>query len=274
MWINKKELLSLSEGIRAAIDGQSFDPRDHKEGALSILKNDIYMLAHAEQERKKVLAKKNEHLAEYLSDISHQLKTPISSVLLLTELMTDAPENAQQEFLLHIKKEVRHMEWLVTALLKMAKLDSSVTNFKKEETAVSDLLGEALKSVEIILDIRNQTVRLVSDLPLFCDKKWTAEALINLLKNASECSLENSEILVDCGENPLYDWISVTDTGEGLKKEQIAQLFRRFEGSQKENGYGIGLPLALSIMRAQNGDIEVEPGGKGVGATFLLKFYK
>lgn len=274
MWINKKELVSLSEGIRTAIDGQPFDPRDHKEGALSILKNDIYLLAHAEQERKKVLAKENEHLAKYLSDISHQLKTPISSVLLLTELMTDAPENAQQEFLLHIKKEVRHMEWLVTALLKMAKLDSSVMNFKKKETAVSDLLGEALKSVDIILDIRNQTVRLVSDRSVSCDKKWTAEALINLLKNASECSLENSEILIDCGENPLYDWISVTDTGEGLKKEQIAQLFRRFEGSQKENGYGIGLPLALSIMRAQNGDIEVSPGGNGVGATFLLKFYK
>lgn len=166
------------------------------------------------------------------------------------------------------------MEWLVTALLKMAKLDSSTAHFKKEEISVSDLLGEALKSVEIISDIRNQSVRLANDLPISCDQKWTAEALLNLLKNASECSAENSEILVDCGVNPLYDWVSVTDTGEGLKKEQIAQLFRRFEGSQKEDGYGIGLPLALSIMRAQNGDIEVEPGGKGVGATFLMKFYK
>lgn len=274
MWINKKEMQSLSAGIRTALDGQPFDPRDHREGTFSILKNDIYTLIHSEQEKRGVLEKEKEHLAEYLSDISHQLKTPISSILLMTELMTDAPEKAQREFLLHIKKEVRHMEWLVTALLKMAKLDSSVTNFKKEETAVSDLLKEALKSVEIILDIRNQTVRLLSDLPIACDKKWTAEAFINLLKNASECSRENSEILVDCGENPLYDWISVTDTGEGLKREQIAQLFRRFEGSQKENGYGIGLPLALSIMRAQNGDIEVSPGGKGAGATFLMKFYR
>lgn len=274
MWISKKELQSLSEGIRLALDGQPFDPRDHKEGALSILKNDIYILAHAEQERKNVLAKENEHLAEYLSDISHQLKTPISSVLLMTELMTDASEQKQQEFLLHIKKEVRHMEWLVTALLKMAKLDSSVTNFKKEEAAVSDLLSGAMKSVEIILDIRNQTVRLTNDLTLSCDRKWTAEALINLLKNASECSPENSEILIDCGENPLYDWISVTDAGEGLKKEQLSGLFRKFESSRKEGGYGIGLPLALSIMRAQNGDIEVTPGGNGIGATFFLKFYK
>lgn len=274
MWINKKEILSLSDGIRTAIDGQPFDPRDHKEGAFSILKNDIYTLTHFEQERKNVLVKEKALMAEYLSDISHQLKTPISSILLMTELMTDAPEKTQQEFLLNVKKEVRHMEWLVTVLLKMAKLDSSMADFKQEETAVSDLLDEALKSVEILLDIRNQSVRLNQDLSLFCDRKWTAEALINLLKNASECSVEDSEILLDCGENPLYHWISVTDTGEGLKKEQLSRLFRRFEGSRKENGYGIGLPLALSIMRAQNGDIEVSPGGKGAGATFFMKFYK
>lgn len=274
MWIRKKELLSLSEGIRRALDGQPFDPRNNKEGAFSILKNDIYTLTHSGQEQKNVLAEEKEHLAEYLSDISHQLKTPISSILLMKELMADAPEKTKQEFLQSIKKEIRHMEWLVTALLKMAKLDSSVTNFHREEIPVSLLLGEALKSVEIILDIRNQTICLKNDLSLYCDKKWTGEALINLLKNASDFSVENSEILVDCGENPLYHWISITDTGEGLKKEQIARLFRRFESSGKENGYGIGLPLALSIMRGQNGDIAVSPGGHGSGATFFMKFYK
>ncbi|MCX4322268.1 MAG: HAMP domain-containing sensor histidine kinase [Lachnospiraceae bacterium] len=274
MWISKKELLSLSEGIRAALDGQPFDPRDNREGAFSILKNDIYTLTHAGQEQRNVLEEEKEHLAEYLSDISHQLKTPISSILLMTELMTDAPEKTQQEFLLGIKKEIRHMEWLVSVLLKMAKLDSSVVNFHAEEILVSHLLGEALKSLDIILDIRNQTIRLSHDLSISCDKKWTVEAMINLLKNASECSRENSEIVIDSGQNPLYDWISVTDAGEGLKDKQIAGLFRRFEGSQKENGYGIGLPLALSVMRAQNGDIEVAPGGNGEGATFLMKFYK
>ena len=274
MWVNKKELLSLSEGIRAALDGQPFDPRDDREGALSILKNDIYTLTHAGQEQRNVLEEEKERLAEYLSDISHQLKTPVSSILLMTELMTDAPEKKQREFLLGIKKEIRHMEWLVSVLLKMAKLDSSVVNFHVEEILVSDLLGEALKSLDIILDIRNQTIRLSHDLSISCDKRWTVEAMINLLKNASECSGENSEIVIASGQNPLYDWISVTDAGEGLKREQIAGLFRRFESSQKENGYGIGLPLALSVMRAQNGDIEVVPGGNGSGATFFMKFYK
>ena len=274
MWIRKKEVSELSDGIRSAIDGQKFDPRDHKEGAFSILKNDIYTLIHLEQERRCAAIEEKEHLAQYLSDISHQLKTPVTSLLLMTELMEKAPEDKQKAFLLCMKKEVRHMEWLVTALLKMAKLDASVTSFYKEEAGVGELLDEAKKSIEIMLDVRNQNIVLKQDQVLCCDKKWTTEALINLLKNASECSGEDGEIIVDCGENPIYRWISVTDSGEGLQKEQIAGLFRRYESSRKENGYGIGLPLALSIMRAQNGEIEVLPGGKGIGATFVMKFYK
>ncbi len=274
MWIRKKEIVELSEGIRRAMEGQPFDPRDNREGALSILKNDIYTLIHLEQEQRCAAIEEKEHLAEYLSDISHQLKTPITSMLLMTELIAKAPEDKQKEFLLCMKKEVRHMEWLVTSLLKMAKLDSSVISFRTEKVRVQELLDAALKSIEVLLDIRNQRVVLRKDICFFCDRKWTVEALINLLKNASECSGEDSEIVVESGENPIYRWISVTDAGEGLSKEQLSVLFRRYESSRKENGYGIGLPLALSIMRAQNGEIEVLPGGQGVGATFIMKFYK
>ncbi|MCI9298871.1 MAG: HAMP domain-containing histidine kinase [Lachnospiraceae bacterium] len=274
MWIRKKEIVELSEGIRRAMEGQSFDPRDNREGALSILKNDIHTLIHLEQEQRCAAVEEKEHLAEYLSDISHQLKTPITSMLLMTELIAKAPEDKQKEFLLCMKKEVRHMEWLVTSLLKMAKLDSSVISFRTEKVRVQELLDAALKSIEVLLDIRNQRVVLRKDICVFCDRKWTVEALINLLKNASECSGEDSEIVVESGENPIYRWISVADAGEGLSKEQLSVLFRRYESSRKENGYGIGLPLALSIMRAQNGEIEVLPGGQGVGATFIMKFYK
>lgn len=231
-------------------------------------------MMNLEREQRSAAVEEKEHLSEYLSDISHQLKTPVSSILLMTELMEDAPKDKQKEFLFCIKKEVRHMEWLVTALLKMAKIDSMNVNFHKDKVQAGELLDLAMESIEIMLDIRNQTVRLKEDIPLVCDRKWTTEALINLLKNASECSQENSEILVDSGENPIYRWISVTDQGKGLKKDQLAGLFRRFEGTHKENGYGIGLPLALSIMRAQNGEIEVQPGMEKEGTTFVMKFYK
>lgn len=274
MLIRKKEISELSEGIRRAIDGEEFDPRDHKEGEWSILKNDVYTLIHQEKEQKLAAVEEKEHLAEYLSDISHQLKTPITSMLLMTELMSKAPDDKRKEFLLCMKKEVRHMEWLVTALLKMAKLDSSTVSFHMAEVYARELLGDALKSMEILLDIRSQNVVLKQDTLLFCDRKWTVEALINLLKNASECSGEGSEITVDSGENPIYRFLSVTDAGEGLSKKQLSGLFRRYENSRKESGYGIGLPLSLSIMRAQNGEIEVLPGGNGIGATFVMKFYK
>jgi len=274
VWIRKKEVLELSKGIRRAIDGENFDPRDNREGAFSVLKNDIYTLIHLEQDEKLAAVEEKEHLARYLSDISHQLKTPITSLLLMTELMEGATDDKKREFLLNMKREVRHMEWLTAALLKMAKLDSAVIYFHRAEISLRELLKEALKSIDIMLDVRNQTVALRGDPVLLCDRKWTAEALINLLKNASECSGEGSEIVVDGGENPVYRFISVTDAGEGLSKKQLSGLFRRFENSGKENGYGIGLPLARSIMRAQNGEIEVLPGGKGTGATFVMKFYK
>lgn len=274
MWIRKKEVLELSRGIRGAIDGQEFDPRDNREGSWSILKNDIYTLIRLEQERRCAAVEDREHLAQYLSDISHQLKTPVTSMLLMTELMENAPDDKKKEFFFCMKKEVRHMEWLMTVLLKMAKLDSAAVSFNREEVHLKKLLEEALRSVDIMLDIRNQTVVQRGDPVLFCDKKWTVEALINLLKNAAECSGKDSEIVVDGGENPIYRFISVTDAGEGLPKEQLSGLFRRFENSRKENGYGIGLPLARSIMQAQNGEIEVLPGGKGAGATFVMKFYK
>ncbi len=274
MWIRKKEVLELSKGIRRAIDGENFDPRDNREGAFSVLKNDIYTLIHLEQDEKLAAVEEKEHLAQYLSDISHQLKTPITSLLLMTELMEGATDDKKKEFLLNMKREVRHMEWLTAALLKMAKLDSAVIYFHRAEISLRELLKEALKSIDIMLDVRNQTVALRGDPVLLCDRKWTAEALINLLKNASECSGEGSEIVVDGGENPVYRFISVADAGEGLSKKQLSGLFRRFENSGKENGYGIGLPLARSIMRAQNGEIEVLPGGKGTGATFVMKFYK
>lgn len=159
-------------------------------------------------------------------------------------------------------------------MLKIAKLDSGAVQFKFIEISSEELIQEALKSLEILMDIKNQKVEIRNQITLTCDKKWTIEALSNLLKNASECSKEHSTILVECGENPIYQWISITDAGEGITKEQMAHLFQRFENSQNENGYGIGLPLALAIIRKQDGDIEVIPGGNGQGATFTLKFFR
>lgn len=274
MWIRKREITKLSENIRSVIDGKEVDLRDNREGPLSILKNDIDTLIHIKQEKMKAAQKERNLLADYLADISHQLKTPVTSMIIMAELLEQAPAEKQEEFARNIRMSLSRMEWLLSALLKMAKLESGVITFHKISIPTGELLESALQPLEIMMDVRNQQVRLLHDTQICCDRRWTIEALTNLLKNALEHSPEGGTILVDSGENPIYRWISIHDCGKGMSKEKQASLFRRFENSTKENGYGIGLPLSLSIIREQNGDIDVERGGKGKGATFTIKFYR
>lgn len=274
MWIRKKDIELLSEAVRGYARGQKEDIRDNKEGAFSILKNDIYALADRKDEQLKQIETERDILTEYMADISHQLKTPITSMMIMADLLEEVEPEKQTEFIRNIKISLSKMEWLVSGLLKMAKLDSKAVTFHKRKVKVSDMMQTVLTSVAILLDIHDQTIKIVNEHEICCDRKWTEEALVNLIKNAIEYSPNGSEILVDCGENPIYEWISVTDCGQGMKKEQYAALFKRFEYSTNENGYGIGMPLALSIMKGQDGDIDVDFGGNGKGATFTMKLYK
>ena len=274
MWISKKDIELLSDAVRGYSKGQKKDIRDNKEGAFSILKNDIYVLADMKDEQLAKTKAERDILAEYMEDISHQLKTPITSMMIMADLLEDVEPEKQAEFIYNIKFSLSKMEWLVSALLKMAKLDSKAVKFNRRKVKVSSMIHSILPSVEILLDINNQSLKIVNDFEIFCDRKWTEESLTNIVKNAIEHSPSDSKIIIDCGGNPIYEWVSVTDSGIGIKKAQYAAMFKRFEYSTNENGFGIGMPLALSIMRGQNGDIDVDFGGNGKGATFTMKFYK
>lgn len=274
MWINRKEVEQLSAAVKGYQNGQNADIRDNQEGAFSILKNDIYSLVQSKNEQLTQTEAERDILAEYMADISHQLKTPITSMMIMMDLLEDAEPQKQQEFMRNMKFSLTKMEWLIGALLKMAKLDAKAIAFTPQKVKVSELMQAVMPSIEILLDINNQSVIIQQDIEINCDKKWTIEALTNIVKNAMEHSPKEGTITIDSGSNPMYEWISVTDSGKGLRKEQYAALFKRFENSTNENGFGIGMPLALSIMKGQNGDIDVELGGNGTGATFLLKFFK
>jgi len=274
VWINKKEVEQLSAAVKDFQNGQDTDIRDNREGMISMLKNDIYSLMQCQREQLKQAEAERDNLSEYMADISHQLKTPITSMMIMMDLLEDAEPEKQQEFIHNIKVSLSKMEWLIGSLLKMAKLDAKTITFLPRKVQVSHLMKEVLPSVEILLDINNQSVNIKQDAEIYCDKIWTIEALTNIIKNAIEHSPKESVIVVDSGTNPMYEWISVTDCGTGLKKEQYGTLFKRFENSTNENGFGIGMPLALSIMKGQNGDIDVEFGGNGQGTTFVLKFFK
>ena len=274
MWIKKKEVEQLSEFVKGYISGEEPDIRDNREGVFNILKNDIYSLVNKKNEQIKVIESERDNLSDYMADISHQLKTPITSMMIMADLLEEAEPGKQAEFIHNIQVSLNRMEWLVGALLKMAKLDSHVIDFIKKDINTSELLEAVKPSVAILLDINNQTIKLKRDCVIHCDKRWTVEALTNIIKNAIEYSSKDSVITVDSGENPMYSWISVKDSGMGMDKTEYAALFKRFENSTNENGFGIGMPLALSIVKGQGGDIDVDFGGDGQGTTFIMKFFK
>ncbi|MCL2604793.1 MAG: HAMP domain-containing histidine kinase [Defluviitaleaceae bacterium] len=279
MFISRKEIERLSADVRRIIDGQSVDLRDNLEGRLSILKNDIHTLAGSLSEQASNLQREKSAMAETLADISHQLKTPLTAMMVMTELLEDAPPEKAAEFIFNLKRGLAQTGWLVNALLKMAKLESGSVVFSRTEVYAGELLGLALQPLQILLDIKDQRVEWASGTPygevrFLCDKNWTAEALTNIIKNASEHSPEGSTILIGAGFNPLCKWLSVTDAGKGIPNIEIKGLFQRFGGTHKKQGTGIGLPLALAILRGQNGDIEVNGGNSGTGAVFTMRFYK
>ena len=274
MWIKKKEVEQLSEFVKGYISGEEPDIRDNREGVFNILKNDIYSLVNKKNEQIKVIESERDNLSDYMADISHQLKTPITSMMIMADLLEEAEPGKQAEFIHNIQVSLNKMEWLVGALLKMAKLDSHVIDFIKKDINTSELLEAVKPSVAILLDINNQTIKLKRDCVIHCDKRWTVEALTNIIKNAIEYSSKDSVIAVDSGENPMYSWVSVKDSGMGMDKTEYAALFKRFENSTNENGFGIGMPLALSIVKGQGGDIDVDFGGDGQGTTFIMKFFK
>ena len=274
MWINKNEIEALSADIRKIIDGQTLDLRNNQEGVWGILRNDIHTLANIKNEQMNVLERERDNMSDTLANISHQLKTPLTSMIIMADLLEDAPQDKHAEFLSNIKIGLARIQWLASAILKMAKLDAGAVVFSQSHVQSGELIALALAPLNIMLEIKNQTVEIIGEAELVCDKRWTAEALTNIVKNASEYSPDGGTISIKTGANPICQYISVTDCGAGITNKQIVNLYKRFKGSRSDNGHGIGLPLALAIMRGQNGDIEVDGGGNGNGATFTLKMYK
>jgi signal transduction histidine kinase len=274
MIVSKREMEQLSADIRKIIDGQNVDLRDNREGAWSALKNDIHTLADQNSEQMDAMAHERDMLKDTLADISHQIKTPLTSMSIMADLLENAPPEKQSEFIANIRLSLNRTEWLVSALLKMAKLDAGAIEFSTEAIGADALICRAMEPLQILFEMKGQRIEVSGAAEPICDQRWTAEALTNVLKNASEYAPDGSVLYIRAGENPICTWISVTDSGKGLSKPEIANLFKRFEGSRNETGYGIGLPLALAIMRGQNGDIEVDGGDAHTGATFTLKFYR
>ena len=153
MWIKKKEIEQLSEFVKGYSSGEELDIRVNKEGSFNILKNDIYALVNTKNEQIKAVEAERDSLSDYMADISHQLKTPITSMMIMADLLEEAEPEKQEEFIHNIQVSLNKMEWLVGALLKMAKLDSGTAILQKEKIFIMELILHSAEPLAISMDL-------------------------------------------------------------------------------------------------------------------------
>lgn len=275
-----KQIEELSGYLRKITAGDySLDVRDNKEGELSILKNDIYKVTLKLSEQSVTLQRDKIKLTDAISDISHQLKTPITSMVVMADLLseTDLPVEKRKEFTRNIQVQLERIDWLVASLLKLSKIDAGSIQFKKEPINAKQLIEKAVDPLLIPIEIKGQTLTITGDenVTLLGDRNWTSEALINIVKNCFEHTPEGGTLQIAFSENALYTEIIITDNGKGISKEDLPYIFKRFYKGKNasEESVGIGLAMAHSIVNSQNGTISVK-SEVGKGTEFQLKFYK
>lgn len=255
-------------------DDYSINIKDYCEGDISNLKNDIYKMTIKLKEQSELLIKEKKYLEETLQDISHQIKTPLTSMYMINDILTnEKDENIKKEFLIKNKNQIERIEWLVTSLLKLSRLESGTVKLKKEKINLKELIDKSIEPINVLLELRNiKLIKNVIDVNLVVDINWTVEALLNVIKNACEHTVDKIEIIGST--NPLYTEIKIIDNGIGISKKDIKHIFKRFyKGNHNKESIGIGLNMSKKIINLQNGLIEVE-SKEGVGSTFIIKLYK
>ena len=275
-----RDIERLSDYLREISGGNySLDVRDNEEGELSILKSNIYKVTLMLSEQSAVLQKDKTKLTDAIADISHQLKTPLTSMMVMADLLSndELPINKRKEFTHNINIQLERIDWLVSSLLKLSKLDAGTVAFKREHIKVNTLIQKALDPVLIPMDIKGQALSIDGDenVSFAGDLNWTVEAVINILKNAVEHTQEGGENSISFSENALYMELIIADNGKGIPRDELPYIFKRFyKGrSASEGSIGIGLAMAHSIITSQNGDIEVR-SEEGNGTQFRIKMYK
>lgn len=256
-------------------------PED-REGDFGILGYHFNQMANRLKLSLDTLKQDKLFLKNIISDISHQLKTPLSSLIMLNEIMTKDKDMNQQtrlDFLDKSKAQLYRMEWLIKNLLKLARLEAGAINFERNtclllnsvETAAASLNMKAMeKCIDINIKEHSRNIRFNGD------EEWTAEAFANIIKNCIEHTAAGGRIDIDLYETPLFSSITIRDTGEGIDKKDIPRIFERFYkagDSTKTESVGIGLSLAKLIIEGQNGTIAVK-SEKGKGTEFIITFLK
>lgn len=252
--------------------------KSFSEGLLGILESEIYKLASLYYESSAHMGKENEYLSKMLSDISHQIKTPLTSITIMTDLLKE-PELSEEkrlEFAGRIDQQVNRITWLIKNLLTLSQLEADVLKLKKEDVNIAHLIEKAVEPLRVMADIRDVEIdtEMDSDIHVICDEHWTVEAVSNIVKNCLEHTPPGGKITMSAKQSNLSTSLYVRDNGEGIDKEEIGHIFERFYKGKNasNNSVGIGLALAKQIMMQQNGMIEVKSEPQ-MGTEFQIKWY-
>ncbi len=275
-----KQLNKLSNYLKRIANGEyALDIRDNNEGELSILKNEIYKVTVTLNEHASLLNKDKLFLADSISNISHQLKTPLTSMFVMTDLIQDEglPQQKRMEFTQNIRSQLDRLQWLVASLLKLSKIDAGTIEFKKENVNVKSLIDSSVEHLLIPVEIKEQTLEIKGDdsIGFTGDFNWSLEAIANVVKNCIEHTPRGGTIGIRFSETSLYTMIEIVDNGEGVHKNDLPHIFDRFYKGKNagSDSIGIGLALSKSIVESQGGTIEVS-SEKDKGTHFSVKFYK
>lgn len=259
-------------------DNYSLDMEDNEDDELSGLRNEVYKTTVLLREQAGRSTAQKRALADSVANISHQLKTPLTSATILMDNLNENPDMDQvtrQHFMSEITRQLTSMSWLITTMLKISRLDAGVVELERTQLNVRSLVEEALQRLEIAAEWQNVSfsVHIPEDAGMLGDKKWMTEALINIIKNAVEHSPDGGVVEISGEQNDVYTEIDIKDHGTGIGEEERRRLFDRFYNgtSAKEDSTGIGLSLAKEVVERQGGYITID-SVQGGGTAFVLKF--
>ena len=218
-------------------------------------------------------------MVDMLSDISHQIKTPLTAITLMTDLLKapDLSEEKRLDYVAKIDQQTKRITWLIRNLLTLSQLEADMLELKKEKNNLKGMLDGIMETFEIIAEVKDVelTLECPEEVYITCDKQWTTEAISNIVKNCIEHTPSEGSVSIKVQQNNLATEITIVDTGEGIDKEHLPYIFKRFYKApgSSNNSVGIGLSMSKQIIMRQNGNITVE-SEVGMGSSFLIKLYR
>ena len=285
----KKDIFELQDYMDKISRGNyELEINDNSEDELSSLKNSLYKIMVYMKEQADSARIKKVMLAQSVSDISHQLKTPLTSTQVLLDNLNDNPDmdySTRKKFIYEALNQVNGMSWMIVSMLKLSRIDAGVVEFNNENISINKIIEEAVGNLEVIAEIKNVNIEKnidnrnedelnKSDIYIKGDYNWNREALQNIIKNAIEHSNDKGTVKINITDNDVYTAVYITNRGDKLSEQRQKQIFERYysEAKYEDNSMGIGLPLAKAVIEKQGGYISVESDDEET--VFIVKYIK